>query len=361
MCMTQTSQPDSITKSIIALSLSPLTSFIILAPSFRASLATSTFRVSIETLAILEISLTIGATRSNSSSIEIEVAPGLVDSPPMSIQSAPSLTICFALSTSPFLDDSWKESGVALMIPITRGRLLPACSQTAMLPPLPAAGFMRCGAAGVPMSEDSGAVEDSHVAMESEDIIMPSDDKLLFAERIFTRLNPPSIGAIPGMIHKKAKTVGGIFAGYAVFWWLTVLQVKNEPSFDSIFFGPEFLTITILAPVLVFTGSLLSDYSRELGQLFPGLVSGVMFVLAVLYTFEPAIMGVMGDVGTSDGVWKTTRLVVLCTTVLMAAKLLIDAWLLVWVKEFMEKNPGIDYSDDGENLPDSEQLLDTEA
>ncbi len=190
---------------------------------------------------------------------------------------------------------------------------------------------------------------------------MPSDDKLLFAERIFTRLNPPSIGAIPGMIHKKAKTVGGIFAGYAVFWWLTVLQVKNEPSFDSIFFGPEFLTITILAPVLVFTGSLLSDYSRELGQLFPGLVSGVMFVLAVLYTFEPAIMGVMGDVGTSDGVWKTTRLVVLCTTVLMAAKLLIDAWLLVWVKEFMEKNPGIDYSDDGENLPDSEQLLDTEA
>ena len=211
------------------------------------------------------------------------------------------------------------------------------------------------------MSEDSGAVEDSHVAMESEDIIMPSDDKLLFAERIFTRLNPPSIGAIPGMIHKKAKTVGGIFAGYAVFWWLTVLQVKNEPSFDSIFFGPEFLTITILAPVLVFTGSLLSDYSRELGQLFPGLVSGVMFVLAVLYTFEPAIMGVMGDVGTSDGVWKTTRLVVLCTTVLMAAKLLIDAWLLVWVKEFMEKNPGIDYSDDGENLPDSEQLLETEA
>ena len=45
----------------------------------------------------------------------------------------------------------------------------------------------------------------------------------------------------------------------------------------------------------------------------------------------------------------------------MAAKLLIDAWLLVWVKEFMEKNPGIDYSDDGENLPDSEQLLETEA
>ena len=75
-----------------------------------------------------------------------------------------------------------------------------------------------------------------------------------------------------------------------------------------------------------------------------------MFVLAVLYTFEPAIMGLMGDIETGDAIWKTVRLMVLCTTVLLAAKLLIDACLLVWVKEFMEKNPGIDYSGDGEEL-----------
>ena len=87
-----------------------------------------------------------------------------------------------------------------------------------------------------------------------------------------------------------------------------------------------------------------------------------MFVLAVLYTFEPAIMGLMGDVETGDAIWKTFRLAVLCTTVLMAAKLLIDAWLLVWVKEFMEKNPGIDYSNSGEEFPPVEQAeLETEA
>lgn len=212
------------------------------------------------------------------------------------------------------------------------------------------------------MSEEGGMSEVANEGHESEDIIMPSDDKLLFAERIFTRLNPPSIGAIPSMIHKKAKTVGGIFAGYAVFWWLTVLQVDNEPAFDSIFFGPDFLTITILAPCLIFLGSLLSDFSRELGQLFPGLASGIMFVLAVLYTFEPAIMGLMGDVETGDAIWKTFRLAVLCTTVLMAAKLLIDAWLLVWVKEFMEKNPSIDYSSTGDEFqPESELPIEPEA
>tara|TARA_Y100000814_G_scaffold230152_1_gene174037 strand:- start:594 stop:1232 length:639 start_codon:yes stop_codon:yes gene_type:complete len=212
------------------------------------------------------------------------------------------------------------------------------------------------------MSEDEGMIDDIHNGHDSDDIIMPSEDKLLFAERIFSRLNPSSIGEIPGLIHKKAKTVGGIFAGYAVFWWLTVLQVENEPAFESIFFGPDFLTITILAPCLIFLGSLLSDFSRELGQLFPGLASGIMFVLAVLYTFEPAIMGLMGDVETGDAIWKTFRLAVLCTTVLMAAKLLIDAWLLVWVKEFMEKNPGIDYSNSGEEFPPVEQVeLETEA
>lgn len=212
------------------------------------------------------------------------------------------------------------------------------------------------------MSEEGGTIENLGDGQVSEDIIMPSEDKLLLADRIFTRLNPPSIGAIPSMIHKKAKTVGGILAGYAVFWWLTVLQVSDETEFKSIFFGPEFMTVTILAPVLIFSGSVLSDYSRELGQLFPGLVSGTMFVLAVLYTFEPAIMGLMGDIETGDAIWKTARLMVLCTTVLLAAKLLIDACLLVWVKEFMEKNPGIDYSGEGEDLQsDSGVVADPEA
>ena len=97
------------------------------------------------------------------------------------------------------------------MIPITRGRLLPAPPKTAMLTPLSAAGFMRCGAAGVPMSEDDGMVEDIHNGTSSGEIMMPSEDKLLFAERIFARLNPPSIPEIPAMIHKRAKIVGGIF------------------------------------------------------------------------------------------------------------------------------------------------------
>ena len=45
--------------------------------------------------------------------------------------------------------------------------------------------------------------------------------------------------------------VGGILAGYAVFWWLAVLQVDNEKAFDSIFFALDFLAITIIALALI--------------------------------------------------------------------------------------------------------------
>jgi len=204
---------------------------------------------------------------------------------------------------------------------------------------------MRCGAAGVAMSEEGGVIEDNSEGLISEEMPMPNEEQLELAERIIVRLNPPSRTAISKMIHAKAKVVGAIFTGYAVFWWLTVLQVNEDSSFESIFFGPDFITITIIAPCLIFLGSLLSDFSRELGQLFPGLVSGIMFVLAVLYTFEPLIMGLVDNISMNSGIWMSFRLVVLCATVLLAAKLLIDAWLLGWVKTLMEAYPDLDFSD----------------
>ena len=230
------------------------------------------------------------------------------------------------------------------MIPITWGRLQLPPSETAMLEPLPAAGFIKCGVSGVPMPEDDQILDVINEDPVDDNLPVPTEDQLESAERIIVRLNPPSRTAIAEMIHTKAKTVGGIFAGYAVFWWLTVLQVNDEPDFESIFFGPDFLTITILAPVLIFMGSLLSDISRERGQLFPGLVSGIMFVLSILYTFEPAILGFMGDISTSDAIWKTARLAIMNTTVLFAAKLLIDAWLLGFVKKLMENYPDLELS-----------------
>ena len=75
----------------------PPTSFTTEAPASTAFLATSAFCVSIE-IGMSEILLTnsiAGITRSNSSSALTGLDPGLVDSPPISIISAPSATISF--------------------------------------------------------------------------------------------------------------------------------------------------------------------------------------------------------------------------------------------------------------------------
>jgi hypothetical protein len=182
--------------------------------------------------------------------------------------------------------------------------------------------------------------EEAEEGLPEDDGLLPNEEQLELLEKILSRLVPKDRASIGEMIHSRSRWVGGIFAGYAVFWWLSVLSQSNDPPFNSIFFGPEFLTVTILAPCLVFLGSILSDFSRELGQLVPGLMSGIMFVLAVLYVAEPAIIGFLGDSMTSSqGMWFFVRLAILCTTVLVAAKLLIDAVLLGWAKRLMDAYP----------------------
>ena len=189
------------------------------------------------------------------------------------------------------------------------------------------------------MSVEEPLSEEAEEGLSEEDGLLPDEEQLELLEKILSRLIPKDRAAIGEMIHSRSRWVGGIFAGYAVFWWLAVLQ-SDDPPFNSIFFGPEFLTVTILAPCLVFLGSILSDFSRELGQLVPGLMSGIMFVLAVLYVAEPAILGFLGDSMTpSQGTWFFVRLAILCSTVLVAAKLLIDAVLLGWAKRLMDAYP----------------------
>src|SRR6266487_1070970 len=67
----------------------------------------------------------IGIIRLSSSSRLIGVEPGRVDSPPISIMSAPSSIICSTLATafatsSKYNPPSEKESGVTLRMPMTR-------------------------------------------------------------------------------------------------------------------------------------------------------------------------------------------------------------------------------------------------
>ena len=80
--------------STILGSVKPVTSFTMDAPTRTAALATSTWRVSMDTMAPYDASArTTGRTRLASSSALTGVKPGRVDSPPTSMMSAPASSI----------------------------------------------------------------------------------------------------------------------------------------------------------------------------------------------------------------------------------------------------------------------------
>ena len=104
----------------------PVISFTISAPATNAARATPACRVSTESNApgnSQRRASTTGTTRCNSSSTAISTEPGRVDSPPISIISAPAasrLRACATAAGTPTCrPPSEKESGVTFRIPIT--------------------------------------------------------------------------------------------------------------------------------------------------------------------------------------------------------------------------------------------------
>src|SRR5258708_3556305 len=124
MCMRQTAQLLSRTASMAPGAWSACTSFTMEAPDCSAARITAGRRVSIETQRSPIFSST-GMTRASSSASETGAAPGRVDSPPMSMMSAPSsasfLACATAADASRKRPPSEKESGVMFTTPITSG------------------------------------------------------------------------------------------------------------------------------------------------------------------------------------------------------------------------------------------------
>src|SRR5689334_12300026 len=110
----------------------PDTSLTMLAPAAIARSATSARMVSTLTVALEASSVMTGTTRSSSSCSVGRVAPGRVDSPPMSRMSAPSASSsspwAIAASGSTYLPPSENESGVTLTTPMSSGPRAACCS-----------------------------------------------------------------------------------------------------------------------------------------------------------------------------------------------------------------------------------------
>ena len=196
-----------------------------------------------------------------------------------------------------------------------------------------------------------GAIEDAGTDPVGADkdaagaSILPSTQSLEIAENILNRLNPKDRHDLGKMIHKRALYCGGIAASLALFWWLSIQRLGDDPinQSESLVKGITFTTLSYLVPVVVFFASILNAASRERGQPGPALVAGAMFLVMGFFSLEPMILGLLdNDVEATHAIWQTIRLVILGVGFFFVAKLFIEAFLLNWVMRLEEAFAGIE-------------------
>jgi hypothetical protein len=175
--------------------------------------------------------------------------------------------------------------------------------------------------------------------------MLPSTQSLEIAENILNRLNPKDRHDLGKMIHKRALYCGGIAASLALFWWLSIQRLGDDPinQSESLVRGITFTTLSYLVPVVVFFASILNAASRERGQPGPALIAGAMFLVMGFFSLEPLILGLLDtDVEATHAIWQTIRLVILGVGFFFVAKLFIEAFLLNWVMRLEEAFAGIE-------------------
>ncbi|MBT3477297.1 MAG: hypothetical protein HN458_05105 [Euryarchaeota archaeon] len=156
------------------------------------------------------------------------------------------------------------------------------------------------------------------------------------AERLIRRLSVKDHNAIYEMISAKAYFGGILIAILALFYWIFISSADDSLDTGVSILGTlSFPDVAIAVMALGLLSALFRDYSRELGHLFPSLVSGVMIIVCGFYAVEPLVYGfVSNDLEAQTALWRSARLGLLWGGVTYCAHYLVDAFLLYWLKQF---------------------------
>ena len=182
-------------------------------------------------------------------------------------------------------------------------------------------------------------------------------DPWQLADAILERMDVTDSQTIDQMIHKRAVLSGTIIGGLLLFWWLVFVKFDSA-SFDE----PELIlqlnyeVISALLPFLVFAGSVLNMMSRELGRPGPGTIAGFLLLISVYFVIEPFGMYLFNQTDAEMGtvIWLCSRLAIIGTGVYIGSKMLMEAFLLSWVKRFLEMHEASISKEDSTNPEDVE-------
>ena len=193
------------------------------------------------------------------------------------------------------------------------------------------------------MSENEGDHSTSGSNPSSADLGV-SEASLELAERVALRLNIYDKPAIFNMLSSRAKLGAGIVTVSGLFWWLLISNASSD-NLDvgvSKFFALNFNDVALAVMALAFLHSVFGDFGREMGSLVPSLISGVMIIMVLLYVGEPVVTAFMSDaIEVETGLWRSARLALVGAGTVFGGHLIVDAYLLLWLRRFLEANEDI--------------------
>jgi hypothetical protein len=179
-----------------------------------------------------------------------------------------------------------------------------------------------------------------------------SEHRHELAERLIRRLDVKDNNAIFEMISVKAYFGGILIAILVLFYWIFIFSADdNVETGVSILRSLSFPDVAVAVLVLGLLSALFRYYSRELGHLFPSLVSGAMIIVCGFYAVEPLVYGfVTNELEAQTALWRSARLGVLWGGVTYCAHYLVDAFLLYWLKQFCANHDIDIYSGEESNV-----------
>ena len=179
-----------------------------------------------------------------------------------------------------------------------------------------------------------------------------SEASLELAERVALRLKIFDKPAIFNMLSSRAKLGAGIITVSGLFWWLLISSSSSDDLSIGVskFFALDFNQVALAVMGLAFLHSAFGDFGREMGSLVPSLISGFMIIMVLLYVGEPLVTAFMSDsIEVNTGLWRSVRLAILGTGTIYGGHLIVDAYLLLWLRRFLEANEDIVLTPPGEH------------
>ena len=179
-----------------------------------------------------------------------------------------------------------------------------------------------------------------------------SEATLDLAERVALRLNVFDKPAIFNMLSNRAKLGAGIVTVSGLFWWLLISSSSSDDLSIGVskFLALDFNQVALAVMALAFLHSAFGDFGREMGSLVPSLISGFMIIMVLLYVGEPLVTAFLSDsIEVNTGMWRSARLAILGAGTIYGGHLIVDAYLLLWLRRFLEANEDMELTPPGEH------------